>query len=580
VSKRLNLAVAFLVTLGCFFYSELRGEAIRQAERNFDRTCLQPATDPLPPLPTLPPQLTQPPQPTQNPVTWELPSPYAQVSWPGIHRDSRNSNCLPFDTTDQLKPKWHALKDECSAVLTALVTGSEGNLYFTTGKEVTYGNLHAFDREGNELWRSYLLDFGALASSPLVDSEGDLYLGDMDEFFGFHADGTLKWRCVDIKGPFGSSVFSREGYIIAINKDGLVYALDPRDGKMAAAPLELPGDLPPAGSRELSPPAGLWKGMLADKIISGLFNGFYGHQYKIVNTPAVNPANGRIYIPGTIKRPQSLALNSSAVEGVFYGIDLIHSCPGMPLELTLAFQTRMSADSGSSPAVSPDGSHIYVLGGAGNLHAFDKDGNNVWSLLADSLPASPAIGPDGTIYCLASSHLYAVEDRENRGVILWKMNLTDPLLATLPDAPPAGFEKFDHRKITPVVKCNSVVSVSRNHLYLTAAAGYEVRLKDHVLPAFFPIKSFLVAVSPPDRQCNRSQPDICSMVELPDVCGGIITLDSDGTIYCPYASIASSIAYGISQEMDLGLRKPTGGVTALGPVDPQNLTCTQSPMGL
>lgn len=81
-------------------------------------------------------------------------TPYAQSSWPAIHRDSRNSDYLPLMTNAQLNLKWHALKDEYSAVLTAVVIGPEGNIYFTTGKEEEYGNLHAFDSEGNEVWRS------------------------------------------------------------------------------------------------------------------------------------------------------------------------------------------------------------------------------------------------------------------------------------------------------------------------------------------------------------------------------------------------------------------------------------------
>ncbi len=221
-------------------------------------------------------------------------------------------------TTNKLEPKWHALKDEYSAVLTSAVIGPEGNIYFTTGKEIEYGNLHCFNRQGEELWRSFLPDFGAFASAPIIDGMGDIYLGDLDEFFAFHADGTLKWVCSPIEGPFASSAFTPGGKIIAINKNGIIYVIDPQTGHLPIQPLELPG-VPPTVDTSFAPPPGLWDGMIInnDAIAEGGFKAIMGSQFKITNTPAIDPITGRIYITGTVQ-----SISSASPEGRFYGIDL------------------------------------------------------------------------------------------------------------------------------------------------------------------------------------------------------------------------------------------------------------------
>lgn len=155
--------------------------------------------------------------------TWDLPYSYAQSSWPSSHRDSRNSNYLPFPTTDKVKSGCLVIEKEYTAVMNSIVIGPEGNIYFTTGKEESKGNLHALDQEGNELWRNYSLDSGAFCCPIIINREGDIYVGDSDEFFGFKPDGNEKWSYSGIEGPIMSATITLEGVIVGINKEGLVY---------------------------------------------------------------------------------------------------------------------------------------------------------------------------------------------------------------------------------------------------------------------------------------------------------------------------------------------------------------------
>lgn len=546
-----EVIILFLVLMiGCFFIPGCEGDSTYLSEQSLSLT----------------PSFGQDAllQANKEEPSSDLPFAYAQTAWPTIHRDSRNSNYLPSATTERVKPKWHALYDEYAAVIAPVVIGPEGNIYFTTGKEQEYGNLHAFNRDGHELWRSYLLDCGALTSSPLLGREGDLYLSDSDEFFSFSPDGTLKWICPGIEGPFASTSFSLSGFIIGINRDGLVYVFDPHDGQLAATPLELPGQSPGDYYRVPTSP-GLWEGMVSDENDlpkSEIYNGLMGYQFKVTNTPAVNPVNGRIYIIGTVKNPLP-----PLIQGRLYGIDFYPPSGQIPGQLQLAFQSKMGHGSGSSPVISRDGSHIYTLDGNGMLCAFNIDGKRVWRLHIGRMPGSPTIGADGNIYAVSGKYLYAIKDFGPLGKILWEKNLQDKILAWLPDPSPFPEIKSSLERTSPLIVCNSVISASQNFLYLTVMSGYNSFQEGGVLPIFLPMESFLVVLTPPsqDEESGESGAIIKSIIELPDTTEGIITLDQDGTIFCTHASISSSIAYAFSQKVGFELRAPIGGVTVLEP---------------
>lgn len=122
---------------------------------------------------------------------------YAQTAWASIHRDARNSDFAPFVAPAANRVEWEALGG--AVTLLAASIGPEGNRYVTTGRGPGTSHLHAFDRDGNLLWESPPqsgaadLDSAAVASAVLVDRAGDVYVGDSDQLWAFHPDGTLKW---------------------------------------------------------------------------------------------------------------------------------------------------------------------------------------------------------------------------------------------------------------------------------------------------------------------------------------------------------------------------------------------------
>ncbi len=89
----------------------------------------------------------------------------------------------------------------------------------------------------------------------------------------------------------------------------------------------------------------------------------------------------------------------------------------------------------ASPAVGPDGTVYAVCWDAPGLHAFYPGSRTPkWSFLSESQGrsfAGPVVGENGLVYqtCMDDSHLYAVDAKT--GVLAWKADLADPCIAAL-----------------------------------------------------------------------------------------------------------------------------------------------------
>jgi hypothetical protein len=270
--------------------------------------------------------------------------PYAQTAWAGVHRDARNSDFAPFVAPAVNQVDWEVL--DGAVTLLAASIGPEGNRYVTTGRGPGTSHLHAFDRDGNLLWESPPqaspadLDSAAVASATLVDRQGDVYVSDFDQFWAFHSDGTLKWvSALPTPGQsFVSAIITKEGFVGGVTTGGEVVLFDRNDGSSAVPVFQLPaGDPPPAAP----PRPGLWQGGLMDPSIIPLIEAaFFGEMMQVTNTPAVDPRTGRI--------------EDGSFTGLLYGLDIVGG------EVQIAFAAPMGGGSGTSPAISPDGTQVYA----------------------------------------------------------------------------------------------------------------------------------------------------------------------------------------------------------------------------
>jgi outer membrane protein assembly factor BamB len=483
---------------------------------------------------------------------------YAQTGWVTIHRDARNSSFAPFSVTDAHRVDWTALDGAATLVTPSI--GPEGHLYVTTGRGPTFSHLHAFDRDGRLLWESAPqqsaadLDSAALLSAPIIDRDGDVYIGDSNQFWAFRPDGRVKW-VVDLPppaspsgfSPFVTAIITNDGLVGGITMEGKVALYHRATGRLAAPILALPtgAATTPMNATTTLP---FWCGGLVDPTLTAILSSRAGNAQGrlVINTPAVHPQTGRIYITAAGPTPE---------EGRLYGVDLIDG------ELRLTYEGVMGPDSGTSPAISADGRRVYAVDGANVITAFDADtAAAVWDFPGAGSLAAPAVGADGTIYSGGGEHLVALDPG---GQKRWAVNydtLAEQLLPRLrPFLPyvPTG---------RPVAQTNGVVSVSATRVWVALVLGYEF---------FAPGQGQLV--QPRMTVVAAVDPATGELIEhttVRDTNEGQIAFSADGRMYVSHAAALSSLftctidpflaARGVPPAYRLPAA-PQAGVTALEP---------------
>ncbi len=443
---------------------------------------------------------------------------YAQSPWATVHADSSNSDYVPIPTSRDLVQSFHVL--EGAALWTPPTLGLEGQIYIASGRGPGTSHLHAFSREGTLLWESPPqgslddLDSAALISAPVVDEDGDVYIGDANQFWAFHGDGKPKW-VVDftgfgIEGPFITGMICGE-HVGGISADGKVMLLRRADGKLAMPVFDLPGGVGPEGP---AIPDALWAGGLVDPAIRDrAWEILRGHRFEIANSPAVHPRTGRIFIIGS----------GIGREGRFYGIDVEAD------RLRLAFETPVPPGSGTSPAISRDGARLYAMA-EGEMFAIDTEsGEPLWSIDVNGQDASPSVAPDDTVYALGGERLVAVDGGQGR--LKWSADYTDFAASRLPEV----WTRFGLLTTgKPVAFVDSVVTITPNQLWTSLLIGYEVNLFGrHFTHA---VETYLVALRLEDGAIER-------FYSIPDTSEGGITLSRDGDLILDILAAQASIAY-------------------------------------
>ncbi|WP_343517904.1 PQQ-binding-like beta-propeller repeat protein [Sphingomonas sp.] len=313
------------------------------------------------------------------------------AGWPAVHADAGNSDYHSGQGAANLTLAWSRTFD--GMINLGPTSDGTGRLFITTSGAGC--RLHALDRAtGRSIWCSDVLDRLAVASSPLIDSTGNLYLGDGTKMRAFDRHGRVRWQKAIIGVPL-SAQFTPAGDLLFITHVGVIYVLDRSTGKAVIAPHSM------VNAPSFNPADGLVACM------RGLA------ECPSANTPAMDIRSGRFYF--TFWAPSAARSGVRAMR-ITRGLR-----PGLIEEWT---NEGLPGGSASSPDLSADGKRLYLTDNEGSLHALDAaTGKSLWSVpIGYQAGGSVSLSPEGLILPAGGrgAALMAIRDRGDRGEIIWR----------------------------------------------------------------------------------------------------------------------------------------------------------------
>ncbi len=326
------------------------------------------------------------------------PGAYPDRGWPVIHHDNRNSDSSDTPGPDSVSPAFHALEGKLMAA--AATVGPEGNVYAGVGLSLDSDSCHLFALDGatgDILWCSGLVNDAAIASSPTIDREGNVYLGDNRAMHSFTSDGRHRWQTPIVGFPL-SAQFTPEGHLFFITHIGRIYVLRRDTGEPVLEPYALLPDLS-------------YKPDFLDYLDCG--SGSSEGTCPCANTPSIDLERGVFYL--TLSRPGEGQTSLVAMRYV----------QGDPPRIEPLWENQaLAGGSASSPDISGDGLRLYVNDNANHMLALSaEDGSTLWSFDLGYKPLGSActsrsgvILPTGGI----GSPLVALRDAGDHAEILWK----------------------------------------------------------------------------------------------------------------------------------------------------------------
>jgi PQQ-like domain len=442
--------------------------------------------------------------------------PYADSGWVTLHGDAGNRKYQPTATVADSYTDWQALDHQ--SVLAAPASGTDGQLFVATGRAAGSSNLHAFDIDGELLWESEPwsgttgVDSCAVLSTPIVDTEGDLYVSDCDQLWAYRPDGELKWvaelPAAPADSPFATNplhpnnlltaFFTLDGDVAGVTLFGQVVTFDRADGTPLGEPLQLPSVPSTRSEDPPTPPTMFSEGEMDPDMKDVMWQVAFGGSVVSANTPAVSADTGRVFVVAGADDPEN---------GVVYGLDIDAG------EVTIAFTTPVGVGSGCSPTLSPDNAYAYTCDAAGTLYSIDtEDGSIQWSVDAQSEAGSVAVAADGSIYVLVRNGTYAAYSPD--GEKLWDADFStieDPL----PENPAIGEKKLVGGGNPTVVDEGRALVVALNRTHVYAVAGKTPNV---------PIIAELVELDAVTGKATRTITRLANPTE------GILHVGPDGTI--------------------------------------------------
>lgn len=356
------------------------------------------------------------------------------IGWPGPHHDARNSNTSPVTGSRSLDLDWS--RSLGAPVRQPISLGSDGQLFVTTDlpgvpgipdEDVAYSpdgapvpgpepvsedagsaeaseppmgcNIFAFQMQTGRKRFCNPLGPHAIASPSLLDGGNNVYVGDDSGVSSHNYLGQPRWR-VPVAGVPVSLQFTGDGRLLTITQSGQLDVLDRQTGAQVVSTQQLlghPDFLERPGLEWPEPETGL------NDCASG------GPHCPVANVSALDLETGLFYV--TVWEPGTGAASMLAMR---YGDGSVEQ------EWRL---DGLRGGSATSPALSADGSTVYVGDNSGRLLAVDTaDGRTKWTHELNWTPTGGiSVSEDGMVLPAGNEgHLLGLRDNGDSVERVWE----------------------------------------------------------------------------------------------------------------------------------------------------------------
>ncbi|MEU4341629.1 PQQ-binding-like beta-propeller repeat protein [Nocardia sp. NPDC023852] len=315
--------------------------------------------------------------------------------WPAAYHDGRNGATSPVTGAKKIALSW--TRPVGGPIAEAVTLGPDGQLFVTT--RLPNCAIFSFQMATGRKRFCNALEPSAISAPSLVDGMTNVYVGDDSHVNSFNYLGQPRWRTT-VAGTPVSVQFTGDGNLLTITQTGQVDVLSRQTGERAVPTVQLLGEPDFLDNPNLAWPAA---GQGLDECATG------GPQCPVANISAVDAATGRFFV--TLWQPGK---PTAALVALHYAGNKIQRDWSAEL---------LSGGSATSPALSADGTTVYVGDNSKRLIAVDtSDGRTKWVKSLEWAPRGGiSVSSDGLIIPAGDEgHLLALRDKGDVPEIAWE----------------------------------------------------------------------------------------------------------------------------------------------------------------